>query len=122
MGCTTGGIFGRGRCRQHDTGLVLLHLYVQGLNAISDLTRRHTEQARGLGLHPADLFQRSDDALAFIHIRVIDIDIIIAAVILLHGGGGLSVLQAREIDRCIIDHTFFDRQRVFPEQNQRLSI
>ena len=43
----------------------LLDLDVQRLDAVGDLARRHPEDAGGLGLDPAGLLQRSDDAFLF---------------------------------------------------------
>ena len=52
----------------------LLDLDVQRLDAVGDLARGHAEDAGGLGLDPAGLLQRGDDAFLFGKIRVVDVD------------------------------------------------
>ncbi len=51
----------------------MLHLDVQRLDTISNLSWRHVEQARGLGLYPTGLFQRSDNFFAFVEIGVVEV-------------------------------------------------
>ena len=54
--------------------LKLLDLDIQRLDAVGDLARGHAEDAGGLGLNPAGLLQRGDDALLFREVGVVDID------------------------------------------------
>ena len=56
-------------------GSELADLDVERLDPIGNLPRCHVEQARGLGLDPAGLFQGGDDALAFVEIRVVQVDL-----------------------------------------------
>jgi hypothetical protein len=48
-------------------------LDVQGLDAVGDLARRHAQQPCRLGLHPAGLLQRGDDALAFVQVGIVQV-------------------------------------------------
>lgn len=54
--------------------LNLTYLDIQRLNTVSDLPRRHAQQPRRLGLHPARLFQGCDDLFTLIHVGIIDIE------------------------------------------------
>src|SRR5690606_6082179 len=61
-----------GICRTRASDLP--HLALQDLDPIGDLPRRHVEQARGLGLHPAGLLEGGDDALALVEVGVVEVD------------------------------------------------
>jgi len=68
--------------RQGWPRLQMLHLDVENLHPIGNLPGREVEQAGGLGLHPAGLFESRDDLLAFV--QAIQIEI---------GGGGTGRAQ-----------------------------
>ena len=54
--------------------LNLLHGNIQGQNPVSDLPRRHIQQAGGFGLYPAALLQRGDDPFPVVHVFIIKIN------------------------------------------------
>ena len=74
--------------------------------AIGDLSRRHVEQTRGLGLHPARLFQRGDDFLAFVEVGVVQIQLLDRAAIRRD-----FFVYAGEQDGIAVDYVAFGHHR-----------